>query len=70
MVLSDIGAENAMHYGGDLTRTFPVGRSFTSRQKEIYVIVLTAITHAIGMLNPGVKYKDIHLSAAKNWPKA
>jgi Xaa-Pro aminopeptidase len=27
MVLSDIGAENPMHYGGDLTRTFPVGHS-------------------------------------------
>ena len=35
MVLCDIGAENPMHYGGDLTRTFPVGKSFTTRQKEL-----------------------------------
>lgn len=65
MVLSDIGAENSMHYGGDLTRTFPVGRSFTSRQKELYEIVLTAMDHAISMLKPGVRYKDIHLSACQ-----
>ena len=65
MVLSDIGAENEMHYGGDLTRTFPVGRSFTSRQKELYEVVLNAMDHAIGMLKPGVRYKDIHLAACQ-----
>jgi len=65
MVLCDIGAENAMHYGGDLTRTFPVGHSFTSRQKELYEVVLNAMDHAISMLKPGVRYKDIHLAACK-----
>ncbi|SHN17894.1 aminopeptidase P family protein [Mucilaginibacter sp. OK098] len=65
MVLSDIGAENAMHYGGDLTRTFPVGKSFTNRQKELYNVVLNSMDHAIGMLKPGVRYKDIHLAACQ-----
>jgi Xaa-Pro aminopeptidase len=65
MVLSDIGAENAMHYGGDLTRTFPVGKTFTSRQSELYEVVLASMDHAIGMLKPGVRYKDIHLAACK-----
>jgi Xaa-Pro aminopeptidase len=65
MVLADIGAENAMHYGGDLTRTFPVGRSFTSRQKELYEVVLASMDHAISMLKPGVRYKDIHLAACQ-----
>jgi len=65
MVLSDIGAENAMHYGGDLTRTFPVGRSFTTRQKELYDVVLASMDHAISMLKPGVRYKDIHLAACQ-----
>ncbi len=65
MVLSDIGAENNMHYGGDLTRTFPVGCSFTTRQKELYEIVLNAMDHAISMLKPGVRYKDIHLAAGQ-----
>lgn len=65
MVLSDIGAENNMHYGGDLTRTFPVGRSFTTRQKELYEVVLNSMDHAISMLKPGVRYKDIHLAASQ-----
>jgi len=63
MVLSDIGAENNMHYGGDLTRTFPVGKKFTERQKELYEVVLTAMNHAISVLKPGTRYKDIHLAA-------
>ncbi|MDR6942402.1 aminopeptidase P family protein [Mucilaginibacter pocheonensis] len=65
MVLSDIGAENNMHYGGDLTRTFPVGGSFTTRQKELYEVVLASMDHAISMLKPGVRYKDIHLAACE-----
>jgi Xaa-Pro aminopeptidase len=65
MVLSDIGAENAMHYGGDLTRTFPVGQHFTSRQKELYEVVLNSMDHAISLLKPGVRYKDIHLAACQ-----
>lgn len=65
MVLSDIGAENAMHYGGDLTRTFPVGRRFTSRQAELYEVVLNSMDHAISLLKPGTRYKDIHLAACQ-----
>jgi Xaa-Pro aminopeptidase len=65
MVLSDIGAENDMHYGGDLTRTFPVGKSFTTRQKELYEVVLNSMDHAIEMLKPGVQYREIHLAACQ-----
>ena len=65
MVLSDIGAENALHYGGDLTRTFPVGKQFTERQSELYEAVLQSMDHAISMLKPGVRYKDIHLAACQ-----
>jgi Xaa-Pro aminopeptidase len=65
MVLSDIGAENDMHYGGDLTRTFPVGKSFTTRQKELYEVVLASMDHAISLLKPGVRYKDVHLAACQ-----
>ena len=65
MVLCDIGAENPMHYGGDLTRTLPVGQSFSSRQKEVYEVVLASMDHAISLLRPGVRYKDIHLKACR-----
>lgn len=65
MVLSDIGAENAMHYGGDLTRTFPAGKKFTTRQAELYNTVLNSMDHAISMLKPGVRYRDIHFAACE-----
>jgi Xaa-Pro aminopeptidase len=65
MVLCDCGAETAMHYGGDLTRTFPVNRQFSNQQREIYHIVLHAYTAAIAMLKPGVLYKDVHLGACE-----
>jgi Xaa-Pro aminopeptidase len=65
MLLCDIGAENPMHYGGDLTRTVPVGNKFTTKQAELYEVVLASMNHAIDMLKPGVRYLDIHLAACQ-----
>ena len=65
MLLCDCGAETSMHYGGDLTRTTPVDKKFTTRQKEIYDIVLDAHTSAIDALKPGVFYKDVHVLACE-----
>jgi len=65
MVLCDTGAETALHYGGDLSSTFPVDQSFTPRQREIYAIQLTAYNAAIDALKPGVNNRDIHLLACK-----
>ena len=65
MVLGDFGAETSMCYAGDITRTFPVDQSFTTRQKEIYNIVLKAEMDCIEALKPGVAYRDVHLQAAK-----
>lgn len=65
MILNDAGAENAMHYAGDLTRTFPVGREFTSRQKEIYQIVLGSMDHAISLLRPGITFREVHAQASE-----
>lgn len=65
MALCDAGAENAMHYAGDMTRTFPVGRQFTGIQKEIYDIVLSAQEAAIAALKPGVLFRDVHFLAAE-----
>ena len=65
LVLGDFGAESGMHYAGDITRTFPVSKTFTTKQKEIYQIVLDTENAAIQSLKPGVTYKEIHLNAAK-----
>jgi Xaa-Pro aminopeptidase len=65
LVLCDCGAETAMHYSGDLTRTFPVNESYSTMQKEIYSIVLHAYEAATALLKPGVLYRDIHLFACE-----
>ena len=65
MVLCDCGAENSMHYAGDLTRTFPVGNTFTGIQQEIYSIVLNAQQKAAQALKPGILFKDVHLLACE-----
>lgn len=65
LFLNDSGAETAMGYAGDLTRTFPVDHSFTTQQKEMYEVVLNAFNKAQNLLTPGVKFKDIHLKASQ-----
>jgi Xaa-Pro aminopeptidase len=63
MVLVDAGAETTMHYAGDLTRTFPVGKQFTARQRELYNVVLNSLDHAVSLLRPGIQYKEVHTQA-------
>ena len=65
LVLCDCGGETAMHYAGDLTRTFPVGNSFSAIQKEIYVLVLNTLQAAAGLLKSGILYKEVHLFACE-----
>lgn len=63
LVLNDSGAETVMGYAGDLTRTFPVSKTFTDKQKEIYNIVLEALQQSSSLLAPSVRYLDIHFKA-------
>ncbi len=65
LFLLDCGAENSMHYAGDMSSTFPVDKTFTTRQKEIYQIALNAHEAAIEMLAPGIKFKDVHLKTGR-----
>ncbi|WP_316789727.1 aminopeptidase P family protein [Pedobacter frigoris] len=63
LVLNDSGAETQMGYAGDLTRTFPAGKTFSNKQKDIYTIVLNAYHKAVGALRPGTRYLDVHKMA-------
>jgi Xaa-Pro aminopeptidase len=65
LVLCDCGAETSMHYAGDLTRTFPVNKSFSAIQKEIYGLVLNTLQAATDLLKPGILYKEVHLFACE-----
>jgi Xaa-Pro aminopeptidase len=64
MGLCDAGAETAMRYCGDLTRTIPMGKQFSSLQKDMYQIVLNAQNAAIKACQPGILFKDVHKLAA------
>jgi Xaa-Pro aminopeptidase len=63
MFLLDAGAEVESRYAGDLSSTFPIGRKFTERQKDVYNVALAAHEHAVSLLRPGRKFKEIHLEA-------
>ncbi len=65
LAVLDSGAETMMGYASDITRAIPVSGKFTKKQKDIYNIVLDAQLKAISLMKPGVKFKDIHLEAAK-----
>ncbi|MBN1559465.1 aminopeptidase P family protein [candidate division KSB1 bacterium] len=65
IAVNDSGAESFLHYAGDITRTIPIGGQFTSRQRDIYSIVLSAQMQAIAAIRPGIPYRDVHLHAAR-----
>jgi len=64
LLVIDAGAETKSHYASDITRTLPVGGAFSSRQKEIYEIVLNAEKKVIEAIRPGVPFRDLHILAS------
>lgn len=65
LVINDSGVESPLHYASDITRTFPVGGTFDTRQKEIYQIVLASQKAAIEAIRPGIEFRDIHMLACR-----
>jgi Xaa-Pro aminopeptidase len=65
LLLNDSGAESPRYYASDITRTFPVGGRFTALQAEMYQIVLRMQLGSIGMIKPGISYKEVHLGACR-----
>ena len=65
MLVMDAGAETAMNYCSDITRSVPVGGKFDARQKAIYEIVLSANMEAIRVTKPGITYKEVHQAASR-----
>jgi Xaa-Pro aminopeptidase len=65
MMVVDAGTETQSLYASDITRTVPVGGKFSTRQKDIYEIVLKANIDSIAAIRPGVEYRDVHLIASK-----
>ncbi|MFT3928243.1 MAG: aminopeptidase P family protein [Myxococcales bacterium] len=65
LLLADVGSESDTGYASDITRTWPVSGRFSSSQRELYELVLAMQEAAIAKLAPGVRYRDVHLTAAR-----
>jgi len=52
LVVIDIGA-SYKGYASDITRTYPVGGTFSERQKEIYTLVLELQEYIVSLAQPG-----------------
>lgn len=65
IAVNDSGAETAMGYASDITRTIPISGKFSQRQKEIYSIVFDAQKQAIEAVGPGVEFRNVHRLAGK-----
>lgn len=63
MFLIDAGYENKMSYAGDLSSTFPVSKTFTGAQREMYELTLDSHQAAIDALGLGIPFKDAHIAA-------
>jgi len=59
LLLIDAGCE-LESYASDITRTYPINGKFTSPQKDIYQIVLSAQKKAISKVVPGNYFDDPH----------
>lgn len=62
LLLIDAGGE-VDYYTADITRTFPMGMTYSAEQRLIYEIVLKAQKDCCAMVRPGVRYHDIHRKA-------
>lgn len=65
LILADVGAETETGWASDITRTWPVGGKFSSTQRDLYNVVLTAHDVCIEAAKPGMEYKDLHLLACR-----
>lgn len=65
ILLIDSGFEIESGYCSDITRTIPIGTSFSQKQLDIYELVLKAQTEAIESLKPGLNYIDTYFNASK-----
>ncbi|HEY9599979.1 MAG TPA: aminopeptidase P N-terminal domain-containing protein [Allocoleopsis sp.] len=64
LLLIDAGCSYG-YYNADITRTFPVGKTFTAEQKILYELVLKAQLDAIAQVQPGNPYNLFHDTAVR-----
>ncbi len=63
LLLLDAGVEVESLYTADLTRTLPIGGTFSEVQRRVYEVVLEAADAAFAAAKPGAKFRDAHDAA-------
>lgn len=63
LILIDAGVELDSCYTADITRTLPVGGTFTDVQRRVYDAVLEAADAAFAIVRPGIRFREIHAAA-------
>ena len=64
LLLIDAGCE-FQGYASDITRTFPVGGTFSGAQKAVYELVLAAQLACIDAVSPGKPFHEYHKVAER-----
>ena len=65
MLLLDGGAEASSGYANDITRTWPVAKKWTEKQKRAYSAVLQAQKDSIAEVVSGNRYRNVHDASSK-----
>lgn len=65
LILIDAGIELDSYYTADITRTLPIGGTFTEVQRRVYNAVLEAADAAFAIVRPGIKFRDVHAEAMR-----
>ncbi len=65
LLLLDMGVEGTNLYTADVTRTIPVSGTWTSLQRDLYTLVLTAQQAGIDAVRPGAAFQDPHQAAMR-----
>ena len=65
LMLLDGGAEARSGYANDITRTWPVSKIWTDRQRRTYDAVLKAQLESIAQVVPGNRYRNVHEASAR-----
>jgi Xaa-Pro aminopeptidase len=65
LILLDAGIELDSYYTADITRTLPIGGTFTDVQARVYQAVLDAADAAFAIVRPGIRFREIHAEAMR-----
>lgn len=65
LFLIDAGAEVASGYAGDMSSTIPVSKTFTTRQREVYLIQNRMHQASVQALRPGITFESVYDLSAR-----